>query len=205
MRNYLSILGLHLTHWGRVTHLCVSKLTSIASDNGLSPGRRQAIIWTNAEILLIGPLGTNFNEILIEIHRVHYDVTVMLLSTSPGKTMNLYWKGYLIVCETVENRTPPLLLALLLIMWYRVLPICYFINILSNIGSKCYVSYQWNLLFTIVSLKYLDGSKSNAFVSKIIVPWLWTLLHIPMILCWVGSEQVRLSSYNYGYANCTIP
>ena len=50
-----------LTHWGRVTHLCVSKLTSIASDNGLSPGRRQAIIWNNAGILLIGPLGTNFS------------------------------------------------------------------------------------------------------------------------------------------------
>ena len=33
-----------------------------------SPGRRQAIIWTNAGILLIWPLGTNFNEILIEIH-----------------------------------------------------------------------------------------------------------------------------------------
>ena len=57
-----------LTHWGRVTHLCVSKLTSIASDNGLSPGWRQAIIWTNAGILLIGPLGTNFSEILGEIH-----------------------------------------------------------------------------------------------------------------------------------------
>ena len=39
----------------------------IGLDNGLSPGRRQAIIWTNAEILLIGPLGTNFSEILIEI------------------------------------------------------------------------------------------------------------------------------------------
>ena len=25
-----------LTHWGRVTHICVSKLTSIGSDNGLS-------------------------------------------------------------------------------------------------------------------------------------------------------------------------
>ena len=37
------------------------------SDNGLSPGWRQAIIWTNAGILLIGPLGTNFSEILIEI------------------------------------------------------------------------------------------------------------------------------------------
>ena len=44
-----------LTHWGRVTHICVSKLTIIGSDNGLSPDRRQAIIWTNAGILLIGP------------------------------------------------------------------------------------------------------------------------------------------------------
>ena len=56
-----------LTHWGRETHICVSKLTIIGSDNGLSPCRRQAIIWTNAGILLIGPLGTNFNEMLIEI------------------------------------------------------------------------------------------------------------------------------------------
>ena len=35
-----------LIHWGRVTHMCVSELTIIGSDNGLSPGRRQAIIWT---------------------------------------------------------------------------------------------------------------------------------------------------------------
>ena len=57
-----------LTHWGRVTHICVSKLTIIGADNGLSPGRRQAIIWTNVGILLIGPLGTNVNEISIQIH-----------------------------------------------------------------------------------------------------------------------------------------
>ena len=56
-----------LTHWGQVTHICVGNLTIIGSDNGLSPGRRQAIIWTSAEILLIGPLGSNFSEILIEI------------------------------------------------------------------------------------------------------------------------------------------
>ena len=56
-----------LTHWGRVTHICVSKLTIIGSDNGLSPDRRRAIIWTNAGISIIGPLGTNFSEILIEI------------------------------------------------------------------------------------------------------------------------------------------
>ena len=56
-----------LTHWGQVMHICISNLTIIGSDNGLSPGRRQAIIWTNDGLLLIGTLGTNFSEILIEI------------------------------------------------------------------------------------------------------------------------------------------
>ena len=55
-----------LNHWGRVTHICVSKLTIIGSDNGLSPDRHQAIIWTNEGLLLIRPLGTNFSEILLE-------------------------------------------------------------------------------------------------------------------------------------------
>ena len=50
-----------------MTHICISTIIS-GSDNGLSPGRRQAIIWTNAEILLIAPLGINLNEIVIEIN-----------------------------------------------------------------------------------------------------------------------------------------
>ena len=48
-----------------MTHICVCKFTIIGSDNGLPPGRRQAMIWTNAGILLIWPLGTNFGEIFI--------------------------------------------------------------------------------------------------------------------------------------------
>ena len=51
-----------------MTHICVSKLTIIGSDNGLPPGRRQAIIYTNAGLLLIRPLETNFSEILTKIH-----------------------------------------------------------------------------------------------------------------------------------------
>ena len=47
----------YLTHWGWVTHICVGKLTTIGSDKDLSPDRRQAFIWTNAEILLTGPFG----------------------------------------------------------------------------------------------------------------------------------------------------
>ena len=72
-----------LSHRGRVTHICVSKLTSIASDNGLSPDRRQAIIWTNAGILLIGPLGTNFSEISIEI--LTFSFKKMRLKVSSAK------------------------------------------------------------------------------------------------------------------------
>ena len=61
-----------LTHWGWV-HICVSKLTIIGSDNGLSPGWRPAIIWANGGILLTGPLGTNFIEILIAIETFSFE------------------------------------------------------------------------------------------------------------------------------------
>ena len=64
-------------HWGWVTHECVDNLIIMGSDNGLLPGQCQALIWTNAGILIIGPLGTNFCEILIKIH------------TSPFKKMYL--------------------------------------------------------------------------------------------------------------------
>ena len=56
-----------LTHWSRVRHICVNKLAIIDSSNDSSPGQRQAIIWTKAGILVIGPLETNFSDILIEI------------------------------------------------------------------------------------------------------------------------------------------
>ena len=60
-------LACHLTHWGWVTHICVGKIIIIGSDNGLSPDRRQAIIWTNAGLLSIEPLQTYFSENLIKI------------------------------------------------------------------------------------------------------------------------------------------
>ena len=71
-----------LTDWGRVTPMCVSKLTIIGSDNGLSPGRRQAIIWTNDGIVLIRTLGTNFSEILIEIHSFSFKKMHLKMSSA---------------------------------------------------------------------------------------------------------------------------
>ena len=74
----------HLTHWGRVTHIyiCVNNLTIIGSDNGLSPGRRQDIIWTNDGILLIWPLRTNFSEILGEIYAFSFKKMCLKMSSA---------------------------------------------------------------------------------------------------------------------------
>ena len=87
-----------LTYRGRVTHICVSKLTIIGSDNGLSPGRRQAIILTNAEILLIGPLETNFSEILIEVYT--FSFKKMHVEMSSGK-----WRPFCLGLNVLSNVT----------------------------------------------------------------------------------------------------
>ena len=78
-----------LTHWGWVTHICVSKLTIIGSDNGLSPARRQAITYTNAGILLIWPLGTNFSEILIGIQTFSFMEIHLKMSSAKWRSICL--------------------------------------------------------------------------------------------------------------------
>ena len=68
-----------LNQWGQVTHICVCKLTTISSDNRLLPDWRQAIMWTNAEMLLIGP-------------------------TEISSSQQLNWKSYIFIQEnTFEN------------------------------------------------------------------------------------------------------
>ena len=89
-----------LTHWGRVTHICVGNLTIIGSDNGLSPGGHQAIIWTNAGILLIGPLGTNFSEIFIGIQTFSYKK--MHLKMSSAK-----WRPFRVGLNVLTRRKHP--------------------------------------------------------------------------------------------------
>ena len=78
-----------LTHWGRATHICVGILTSIGSDNGLSPGRRQTIIWTNAVILCIEPLGTNFSESLIRIKAISFKKMILKMSSAKWRLFRL--------------------------------------------------------------------------------------------------------------------
>ena len=82
-----------------MTHIWVSELPIIGSDNGLAPGRRQAIIWTNAGLLLIGPLGTNFNEILIEI--LTFSFKKMRLKVSSAK-----WRPFRLGLNVLRNQIP---------------------------------------------------------------------------------------------------
>ena len=87
-----------LTHWGRVTHICVSKFTIIGSDNGLSVNRWQTIIWNNAEILLIRPLGINFSEILIKNYTFSFNK--MYLKMSSGQ-----WRPICLDHNVLKNST----------------------------------------------------------------------------------------------------
>ena len=73
---YFTAHDIYLTRWGRMTHICVSKLTVIGS-----PDWCQAIIWTNTRILLIWPLGTNFSEILIKIQTFSFKKVHLKMSS----------------------------------------------------------------------------------------------------------------------------
>ena len=68
-------------------HICVSKLTIIGSDNALAPGRRQTIIWTTDGIVLIGPLGTNFSEIVIGIQTFSFKKIHMKMSSAKWRPL----------------------------------------------------------------------------------------------------------------------
>ena len=82
-----------------MTHIFVSRLTIIGSDYDLPPDRRQAIIWTNARILLTGPLGTNFSEILIEI--LIFSFKKMRLKVSSAK-----WRPFCLGLNVLTHAGP---------------------------------------------------------------------------------------------------
>ena len=102
--HFSRIVSLILLHWclahphlpisvnsERVTHICTSKLSIIGSDNCLSAGRQQTIIWTNAGTLLIRQLGTNSNAILIKIHTLEKSSVEMTTISSRPQFVRGTW------------------------------------------------------------------------------------------------------------------
>ena len=185
-----------------MTHICVSKLTTIVSDNGLSPGRRQAIIWTNAGILIIGHLGTNFNEILIEIYI--FSSKKMRFKMSSGKWWPtrfglsvlmhpIKWGGCVIttVCQDGQNGIcnnlyiintpppPPILMHIICVKISIILQLHY-----SLLVSKAFCCY----------MRGLSGVNRSVVIKTAIEfsAWLWYKANLIII-----KMAVLLSPWSY--------
>ena len=102
-----------------MTHICVGNLTIIGSDSGLSSDRRQAIIWTNDGILLIRTLGTNFSEILSEIHSFSFKKMHLKMSSAKWRLFRLGLNVLNNSSAAIQNKVTP--------KWYWLL------NLVENV------------------------------------------------------------------------
>ena len=119
----LACHGMCLTHCSRVTHICINNLTIIGSDNGLSPGRCQVIIWTNDEMFSIQTLGKNFNEILIKFHI--FSLKKMHLNMSSGN----WWP----FCLSI-NVLRTIMISRLGFEWQQYISFSQGLNIITELG-----------------------------------------------------------------------
>ena len=148
-------------------HIYVGNLTIIGSDNGLSPERRQAIIWTNAGILSIGPLGINFNEISIGIQT--FSFKKMRFKMSSAK-----WRPF---CLGLNVLT-----LVVLILFFRNLKInLHFLSILSLDMTRV--------------VEILFYGRWGSIYATLVMPWLlMTLRHkepsYQQPLYWPSSPRI---------------
>ena len=140
-------------------HICISKLTIIGTDNGLSSGRRHAIILTNAGILLIEPFGTKLSEIVIEIHI--FSFKKMYLKMLSGK-----WR--------------PFCISLNMLRW--IIPSSYFLflssfqyGIIAGFPQIGFEKFQWF---------FNDISRQKSQISTIILKCYKTEKHRTTCYTW---------------------
>ena len=130
-----------LTHCGWVTHICVSELTIFGSDNGLSPSRRLAIIWSNGGILLIRNLGTNFSEILSEIYTFSFKKIHLKFSSRKWSPFCLGLNALIYLCATTGD--------FWIFPWFQIWMLHY--GHISRVITNC-DQRQWVLLSLFSSL-----------------------------------------------------
>ena len=159
-----------------MAHICVGNLTIIGSDNGLSPGRRQAIIWANAGILLIGPWGTNFSEILIGIQTFSFKKMHLKMSSAKLRPFCLglnVLKQHIyigILSEWISEKFSCLFTT---ITWLRKISLLLFCDshykilyktdfmIMQWFNFTIKISYSMKYLFIIPCCDYFDSEQSS--------------------------------------------
>ena len=159
-----------------MSHICVSKLTIIGSDNGLSPGGRQAIIWTNAGIMLIGPLRTNFYGTLIKIHT--FSFKKMQLKLSFGKwlpfCLSLHVLTHLVLRPEYSAQTRTMLwlqMPWLLVSPRHQQPWCWLhtCKVNGSLSSKRKdFKYLWHLIFCEM-IKNANVISYNMYIEKLYI------------------------------------
>ena len=153
-----------------MSHICVGNLTVTGSllkyccsDNGLAPGQRQAIIWSNAEILLTEPLGTNFSEILIEIYTFSFKKVHL-------KWSSVKWRHF-VSASMVKNGTCRLTAiaeAIILVPWYH-----YSDAIMGMMASQI-------TSLTIVYLTVHSGTDQRKHQSSASLAFVWEIHRWPV-------------------------
>ena len=149
------------------------QLTVIGSDNGLSPPRRQAIIWTNAGILLIQPLGTKFSEILIEIYTFSFKKMHFKMSSAK-------WRSFCLGLNVLTNfNANP---------WSRCSGIRTMLTC-SYVAWLPYIIYQFVLPFA----AHANYPASQPSHMHEVLDW----------ISWPGPWfNIKISSYQYGKSYC---
>ena len=213
-----------------MTHIWVSKLTITDSDNGLLPGRCQAIIWTNAGILLMGPLRIHFNEILIEIHI--FSFTKMHLKVSSGKwrpsclslnvlthwglvihtcviELNHHWsRKWLVICSAPSHYFNQ---GWCIVSWTPRKKL-YFLFCFDFYSRKCIWKYHLqNISHLIPSCHFLNQIqyKMNKFSGKLISPSVSFFCIITLVInwfyCFQHQNNLLQQSLGLGHGVLEIP
>ena len=105
--------GIFKNHWGRVTHICISKLKT-----SLVPIMACCLVWTNAGILSIRTSGTNFSEIFSDNRTLPFKKMHLKMSSAKWwyfclglNVLNRYGglpgSLFIIVVPSMENNLMP--------------------------------------------------------------------------------------------------
>ena len=161
-----------------MTHIRVSKLNIISSDNGLSPGQCQAIILINAGILLTGPLGTNFSEISIWIY-------IFSFKKMPLKLSSGYWWPFCLSFNAIKLKTGP----------FTAEQGC--VHLMPTAGREewhiCYFHNDWNLMIVYINPQRCGCDfKSVIFKSILGIDILSTCCKIE--LSWIPQNSISSTS-----------
>ena len=131
-----------LTHWCRLMDTYINKLTITGSGNALLPDRHKAFTWTNAEILLIGTLGTNFSDILIAIKTFQFMKMHLKMSSAKWQPFCLGLNVLSQIDATLKS-TGTNELKMPSVKWQ---PFCFSLNVLSQIDATLQstgTNYLW--------------------------------------------------------------